>query len=79
MASFNDSPFFYISAKETRFSILGGDTLDSTSCKEEEILSKLSHKNEFPLNRLKSICSAYESEEQVTLLKKRINEKNQPL
>lgn len=74
MASFEDSPFFYISTKETKFSILGGDTLDSTSCKEKEILSRLSQKNEFPLDRLQSICRAYTSEEQISSLKKRINE-----
>lgn len=74
MASFEDSPFFYISAKETKFSILGGDTLDRTSCKEKEALSRLSQENDFPLDRLQTICSAYESEEQTNSLKKRINE-----
>lgn len=74
MASFDDSPFFYISTKETRFSVFGGDTLDSTSCKEEGALARLSQENEFHLNRLQSICKAYDSEEQLNLLKKRIDE-----
>ncbi|MDH0098972.1 DUF6216 family protein [Ectopseudomonas hydrolytica] len=74
MASFEDSPFFYISTKETKFSILGGDTLDSLSCKEKEVLSRLSQENEFPLDRLQSICSTYASEEKISLLKKRISE-----
>lgn len=74
MASFDDSPFFYVSTKETRFSVFGGDVLDSSSCKEKDELVNFSQNNNFPLERLHSICDVYNSEEQLNSLKSRINE-----
>lgn len=74
MASFDDSPFFYISTKETKLSIFGGVAVDSTTCKEEATLATISQENGFPLHRLKIICNAYDDEDQLKTLKKRINE-----
>lgn len=74
MASFDDTPFFYISTKSTLLSLFGGNSIDSTECKYEDRLAELSQNSEFPLYRLQYICSVFENDDQLKSLNQSIDE-----
>ncbi|HUE92621.1 DUF6216 family protein [Pseudomonas sp.] len=74
MASFDDSPYFYISTKETKLTIFGENNINRIICEDETALITISKNNEFPLQRIKVICEAYSDDKQLASLAKKIKE-----
>jgi hypothetical protein len=74
MASFDDSPYFYISTKEAKFTMFGEATINKSTCEDEKTLIEISKESDFPLQRIKVICDAYSDDKQFASLAKKIKE-----
>lgn len=74
MASFDDSPYFYISTTETKFSMFGEEVININICNDKSMLTKISQKIDFPLQRIQTICEAYSNEEQLTIINNKIKD-----
>ncbi|HEX8592336.1 MAG TPA: DUF6216 family protein [Pseudomonas sp.] len=61
MVSFKDTPFFYVSEKDVKFSPFGQPKLSSQTCESPEALQALDDETDFPPQRFSSICEEFGS------------------
>lgn len=73
VASFDDSPRFYINSEEVKFSLFSEDKLNLLSCKDPDKLRSVSESSGFPLVRAQAICDSFGNAEVDSWVKSKIS------
>lgn len=73
LVSFKDTPFFYVSEQDVKFSPFGQPLLSAQTCASPQALQVLDDATDFPPQRFSSICEDFGSPGSVAHIKTELN------